>query len=434
MLEPLGGIELAEEPALQEQPVGLGVGPAAARRRRDVGTRLAARLRVGVPSQQRDAQLLHHGLRDVILYREDVVERSVVGLRPQVVAVGNLHELHRDANAIAGLAHASLQHGRDVERMSHLGHGRRTPVRERQHGDRGGRIERLIPARPCLSALEHAAGAPQLVRQRARALDAVTRVLLETQAHHALEVTRKVGAHARQGRGRVVDDRVAEVDVRDALERPAPGRELVDDDPEREQIAPRVHGLTDQLLRRHVGQRADQLPGRRNRLGDGGRVRQVVAWARRRELREPEVEHLEPALARHHDVAGLQVAVDNALVVRGRERVGERDREVQQPGERQSARRHERGERLALDQLHGEEADAAGFLDRVERHDVPVVQRGDGPRLALEALEQVGPRGQVRGQQLHRHVAAETGVAGAIDLAHAGAKRGDDLVRAQAIR
>ena len=50
--------------------------------------------------------------------------------------------------------------------------------------------------------------------------------------------------------------------------------------------------------------------------------------------------------------------MDDALVVRRDERVGERDREVEHASERQPAGRDERVEPLALDQLHGQEARA----------------------------------------------------------------------------
>ncbi len=40
-------------------------------------------------------------------------------------------------------------------------------------------------------------------------------------------------------------------------------------------------------------------------------------------LRETEVEHFHDTVARDHDVRGLQITVDDALVVRGLERLGD---------------------------------------------------------------------------------------------------------------
>jgi hypothetical protein len=47
----------------------------------------------------------------------------------------------------------------------------------------------------------------------------------------------------------------------------------------------------------------------------------------------------------------------------------------------------------ALDQLHREEVNPVGFLYRVERDDVRVIERGDGASLALEACQAARDRG-----------------------------------------
>ena len=67
--------------------------------------------------------------------------------------------------------------------------------------------------------------------------------------------------------------------------------------------------------------------------------------------------------------------------------------------------------------------------DVEQRADVRMVERRDGPRLALEAGAHLGVGRQVLGQHLDRDVAPEARVARAVHLAHAaGAERGDDLV------
>ena len=48
------------------------------------------------------------------------------------------------------------------------------------------------------------------------------------------------------------------------------------------------------------------------------------------DFREPEVEHFDAAVGRHHHVGRLQIAVDDALVMRGGERIGERPGQVEQ--------------------------------------------------------------------------------------------------------
>ena len=163
----------------------------------------------------------------------------------------------------------------------------------------------------------------------------------------------------------------ADVRGRIPAERPASGGQLVEDDAEREEIGPCVHGLAADLLRRHVGHRAQDLThaGDRCRARADGRacgIRRRI----QRDLREAEVEHLHPAVVGHHDVAGLEIAVHDAALVRGDEGVGQRDRELEHAGEGKPARGDELVQALPVDQLHREEADAVLILDGVERDDV----------------------------------------------------------------
>ena len=102
--------------------------------------------------------------------------------------------------------------------------------------------------------------------------------------------------------------------------------------------------------------------------------------------------------------------MDDAFVVRGCERVGKRVGDVEDPLDRQAALGNGAVERLALDELHGEEVDALGFLDREDRDDARMIEGGKGFGLASEALEAVGTCGHPGGQHLERHVAAESRV------------------------
>ena len=122
------------------------------------------------------------------------------------------------------------------------------------------------------------------------------------------------------------------------------------------------------------------------------------------------------------DVARLQIAVDDALLVRGFERIGDLARDGERLLERNRALLDPLGERLALDQLH----DQVVRADVEQRADIGMVQRGDGARLALEAVA------EPLGGDLHRHFAVQAGIGGAIDLAHAArADLFEDLVGAQ---
>ncbi len=71
-------------------------------------------------AEQRDAHGLRNLFRDLVLHREDVVQRAIVGLRPQVIAVCGIDQLRRDANLHAALLHAALEDVCDVELLANI--------------------------------------------------------------------------------------------------------------------------------------------------------------------------------------------------------------------------------------------------------------------------------------------------------------------------
>jgi hypothetical protein len=108
-----------------------------------------------------------------------------------------------------------------------------------------------------------------------------------------------------------------------------------------------------------------------------------------RELRQAEVQQLHARLRQHH-VAGLEVAVDDALLVRGGQRLGNLRPDLERLRQRQRALLQPVGERFAGEVLHDEVGPAILLPHVVERTDVGVLESGDGPRLALEAGPQRG--------------------------------------------
>jgi hypothetical protein len=147
-------------------------------------------------------------------------------------------------------------------------------------------------------------------------------------------------------------------------------------------------------------------------------------------LGETEVEHLDDTVGRDHHVAGLQVAVDDALGMGGGEGVRDRDRDAQRFAQAHPALRDQAVEGLPGHELHHDEVDAVRRLDLVDRDDVGMVERGGG----LCLLDEAGTAGRVghplRGQDLDRHLAAEARIASAVHLAHSpGAERGEHLER-----
>ena len=71
-------------------------------------------------------------------------------------------------------------------------------------------------------------------------------------------------------------------------------------------------------------------------------------------LGQAEVEHLDGAVGPDLDVGRLEIAMNDALLVRGFERLGDLPRDRERLVERERPARDAVGERLALDQLHHE--------------------------------------------------------------------------------
>ena len=84
-----------------------------------------------------------------------------------------------------------------------------------------------------------------------------------------------------------------------------------------------------------------------------------------------------------------------------------------------------------MDPLHHQR----GLLDAVDLRDVGVVQRSEDASLPEDPRDPLGISRERSGEDLHRHLAAEHGVAAAVDLAHsADAQHRRDLERAEARR
>ena len=148
--------------------------------------------------------------------------------------------------------------------------------------------------------------------------------------------------------------------------------------------------------------------------------------------REAEVEYFRAAVRGEEDVLGFQIAVDDAFCVRRGERVGDDGSDVDRvaPGHRAAAQPP--AQRFAFEQLHHGVGDALLVADVENREDVGMRERRDGARFTLEAPQRVGIVRKVGRQDLDRHLAMETRVARAIDLAHPScAQRTDDLVGAE---
>ena len=146
--------------------------------------------------------------------------------------------------------------------------------------------------------------------------------------------------------------------------------------------------------------------------------------------REAEVRDPHAAAPVEHDVRGLEVAVEDALLVRrvqaraelARDLDGLVDGETPDPLE-------QRREVLAVHVLHREEVAAFDLADVVDAADVRVRDLPREPDLGVEAREEALVRGDRLGQELQGDGLSELQVVGAVDLAHAAlAEEPDDAV------
>jgi hypothetical protein len=147
-----------------------------------------------------------------------------------------------------------------------------------------------------------------------------------------------------------------------------------------------------------------------------------------------EVEDLHPPVVPDHHVGGLEVAVHDAALMRRADRVGQRDGDLQQIGERHPRFRNVLRQRLAFHELHRDEEEPLVFFDGVDGDDAGMVERGDGAGFAFEAGAPVGVAGRLARQHFERDLASELEVVGEKDLAHAArAERADDAVMGQGL-
>jgi hypothetical protein len=113
----------------------------------------------------------------------------------------------------------------------------------------------------------------------------------------------------------------------------------------------------------------------------------------RAQLREAEVEHLHLLARRDEDVCRFDIAVHDAVRMRGVERVGNLNRDLEHGADRRADGRRCADRGLPLQQLHRDELGAFVLVDVVNRADVRVVERRRGPRFALEAIRRSTRRG-----------------------------------------
>ena len=160
------------------------------------------------------------------------------------------------------------------------------------------------------------------------------------------------------------------------------GRQLEQDHPQGVHVGALVDGggIGSHLLGAHVAGRAEQLAG----LGQAGPVEKVGVSG----VGHAEVEHLRLSRFLDEDVGGLQVAVDNALIVGVLHRVAHPRQETHAGGEVEAVSIGVLVQGQPADELHCEERLAViGEAGLVDLRDAGVVQSAQDLGLVGEALE-----------------------------------------------
>ena len=203
-----------------------------------------------------------------------------------------------------------------------------------------------------------------------------------------------------------------------AGKRRAAGEHLVEHAAGGIQVGTHVDGLAARLLGRKV------LCGAHHalRLGHGGCG--IVQSAG-----DAEVHDLDHALLGNHDVAGLDIAVDNAHAMRIVERVKHAQHHLFAVALAECAvELDDVAQGLALDVFHDDVRQTLGitafgrnqfFARIVDVHDVRVVHLGHGVCFAAETGQEDVVVGQIGAHDFHGHGTAQTGVKSHVDLGHA---------------
>ena len=219
--------------------------------------------------------------------------------------------------------------------------------------------------------------------------------LLQAAADDPAQVRRQPGLRLAQRRRLVLEDRRQELDRARPRERPLPRRHLVEHHAQREDVGPVVQRPARDLLRRHVGHRPQHDALARvhvgRQLGAAGPLRHRTAHPARGRSRGPSRVRPSSTMTFAGFRSRWTMPLSCAATRASASPVAiSRIRSTGSPPSGMSA-----VERLALDELHGQEVDAVGFLDGVDGDDAGVVEGGERLRLAPEALEPLRARGHL---------------------------------------
>ena len=192
------------------------------------------------------------------------------------------------------------------------------------------------------------------------------------------------------------------------------------------------------LLRTHVrgSPQNDAAACQLRRAGERRRIhhRSMRLGRRIESFRQTEIEHLRDAVRSQLDVGGLQISMNNPLLVRRLQRLGHLscDRARVSHGERPLGDRI--GKRWSFDQFEDERVRRSAVFETVDMANIGVAQGGKHLCFVSKTRQAIVIAREDLWKNLESNVAIEFGVAGAIDLAHsASAERCHHFERADQI-
>ena len=107
-------------------------------------------------------------------------------------------------------------------------------------------------------------------------------------------------------------------------------------------------------------------------------------------FREPKIQDFDRTVRAHFDVRRLQIAMDDAVIVRGFQGISDLFGDGQQFVQRHRASRDAVRERGPLDEFHDQRDGPVRVLQSVDVRDVRVVQHREDFRFTLESRETIG--------------------------------------------
>src|SRR6185369_11000155 len=236
-------------------------------------------------------------------------------------------------------------------------------------------------------------------------LEAIAWIFSERLVDHGLQLRGyATRPHLRQRLGLIIQHCMTNFDRRFAPERPRTGQHLVKQNARGKDVGACIDTIAAGLLRRRVRGRAVRNTDFSNLcVMNSRRARRFFV----EQFCESEVEDFDLTARRDHDVAGFDIAMNDAARVCGGERICSLQRYRQCAFERQRTTIHELPHVFPFNVLHGNEVNAVYLVEVENGADVWMIEGGSEPGFAFETLEIGFARSQLGRQDFDDERAAK---------------------------